>query len=494
MELSQDTKIFALTEKYPFLINALAERNSTFEKLKNPLLRQTMGRVASVEKAAGLGNESVLALLLFIAGKIMATTGEAVAISPPAVHQSAGASSILSREQRLEKLKEIIRALHDGAEFSQLQEKFNKTVGDISPEEIAALEQTLVHEGLPETEIKRMCHLHAALFQDALEKQEMLPVQPGHPVHTYFQENIQAKNLTAEIRQEIAKVDGEAGEAVWPFVHGHLTNLVQELAGIQTHYVRKENQLFPLLEQHGLSAPPKVMWEVHDDIRGKFRVARAMLAEKKRAESIAAVTELLDEIEGMVRKEENILFPMSLELLTEEDWSRCRLGDEEIGYSFDVTPGTEWSAGAIRGIQGTGTSSNTGLISLATGQLAPEVINAILRSLPVDISFVGPDDRVAYYSDSEHRIFSRSVAVIGREVNNCHPPKSVHIVTEILEAFKRGERDKAEFWLELGSKFIHIQYLALKDGSGNYLGCLEVGQDATHLRSLTGQRRLLEWE
>ena len=123
-----------------------------------------------------------------------------------------------------------------------------------------------------------------------------------------------------------------------------------------------------------------------------------------------------------------------------------------------------------------------------------EVINAILRSLPVDISFVGPDDRVAYYSDSEHRIFSRSVAVIGREVNNCHPPKSVHIVTKILEAFKRGERDKAEFWLELGGKFIHIQYLALKDGSGNYLGCLEVGQDATHLRSLAGQRRLLEWE
>ena len=159
-----------------------------------------MGRVASIEKAAGLGNESVLALLLFIAEKIMATTGETVAILPPAVQQSAKVPSILSREQRLEKLKEIIRELHDGVEFNQLQEKFNRTVGDISPEEIAGLEQTLVNEGLPETEIKRMCHLHAALFQGALEKQEMRPVQPGHPIHTYLQENTQAKELIAEIR------------------------------------------------------------------------------------------------------------------------------------------------------------------------------------------------------------------------------------------------------------------------------------------------------
>lgn len=491
MKLSQETKIFALTEQYPFLVNALAEHNSTFEKLRNPLLRQTMGRVASIEKAAGLGNESVISLLLFIAGEIMSATGDVVEISPPAVQEHAVHAGKLTREQRLEKLKEIIRELHDGAEFSQLQEKFNTTVGDISPEEIAALEQTLVNEGLPETEIKRMCHLHAALFQNALEGQDMPPVQPGHPVHTYLQENIRAKELVAEIRQEVDTANGEAGDAKWPFVVGRLTHLVQELAGIQTHYVRKENQLFPLLEKHGLSAPGKVMWEVHDDIRGKFRLAQNLLGEKKHAESIAAVLDLLDETEEMIRKEEKILLPMCLELLTEEDWSRARLGDDEIGYSFGVTPGNDWAAVDISETRGSG---NSDLISLAMGQLTPEVVSAILQSLPVDISFVDADDKVAYYSDSEHRIFPRSAAVIGREVKNCHPSKSVHIVTEILEAFKGGKRDKAEFWLELGGKFIHIQYSALKDANGKYLGCLEVGQDATHLRSLAGQRRLLEWE
>ena len=201
--------------------------------------------------------------------------------------------------------------------------------------------------------------------------------------------------------------------------------------------------------------------------------------------------DLIDEVAEMIRKEENILFPMCLQLLAEEDWSRCRLGDDEIGYSFGITPDGEWSASAVSPAGG---ASQSGLVDLSTGQLPREVVDAILCNLPVDVSFVDPDDRVAYYSDSAHRIFPRSAAVIGREVKNCHPPKSVHMVTEILEAFKRGERDKAEFWLELGGKFIHIEYLALRNKQGAYLGCLEVGQDATHLRSLTGQRRLLEWE
>ena len=186
MLLTKDTSIYTLTKEYPFLIDSLANHNKSFEKLKNPLLRQTVGRVASVEKAAGMGDESVLSLLLFIAGEIMTTTGESVEIAPPDAKGVQGNDTKASQDQRLAALKEIIKDLHDGVEFSQLQDKFNKTVGDITPQEIAALEQTLVNEGLPETEIKRMCHLHAALFQNALEGQQMPQVPPGHPVHTYF--------------------------------------------------------------------------------------------------------------------------------------------------------------------------------------------------------------------------------------------------------------------------------------------------------------------
>jgi DUF438 domain-containing protein len=489
MLLTEDTTIFALTEKYPFLVDALASHNKNFRKLKNTLLRQTVGKIASIKKAANLGNENVLTLLLFIAGEIMATSGESVEICPSAVSKIEDGFGSMSQKQRLERLKEIIRELHGGADFSQLQDKFNKTVGGISPEEIILLEQALVKEGLPETEIKRMCRLHAALFQDALEEQSMPPTQPGHPVHTYLKENTRAIELICETKQEIAKATAETDDAAWSFGTDSLVILVQKLADIQVHYVRKENQLFPMLEGHDLSAPGKVMWEVHDDIRDKFRSAQSVLAGKERRKSVAAVSDLLDEVEEMIRKEEKILFPMCLELLTEEDWSLCRLGEDEIGYSFDVTPGNEWSACVASEAP---VSGNTNLLSLATGQLAPEIVDAILRNLPVDISFVGPDDKVAYYSDTAHRIFPRSAAVIGREVKNCHPPKSVPVVTEILEAFKNGVRDNAEFWLELDGKFIHIQYLAIRNKQSEYLGCLEIGQDATRLRSLTGQRRLLE--
>lgn len=491
MLLTKDMTIYTLTKEYPFLVDALATHNPTFEKLKNLMLRQTMGRMATIERAADLGKEGVLELMLFIAGKIMAITGMTIEIAPPAPQEQGAAAGGLSREQRLTLLKEIIRELHAGVDLTRLQEKFAQTVGDITPEEIASLEQALVHEGLPESEIKKMCHLHAGLFKNALDEQAAPAMPPGHPVHTYMEENQQAKGVIAEIQQELEKIGEEPRETVWSFVVSHLRSLVQELAGIQTHYVRKENQLFPLLEQHGLAAPGKVMWEVHDDIRGKFRLVQELLAGNKRVAARNALLDLVAAVDDMIQKEERILFPMALQVFTDIDWSRCRAGEEEIGYAFDVAPSDAWTVSAT----GTGPEDiKTGLVNLATGQLPSEVIDIMLCNLPVDISFVDADDKVAYYSASSHRIFPRSPGVIGRDVKNCHPPKSLHMVTEILEAFKKGERKKAEFWLELGGKFIHIQYLALWNNQGRYLGCLEVGQDATHVRSLQGQRRLLEWE
>ncbi|MBM9612878.1 DUF438 domain-containing protein [Desulfobulbus rhabdoformis] len=490
MLLTKETTIYTLTQEYPSLIEALAAHNPAFEKLKNTILRQTMGRIATIEKAAAMGNERVLDLLLFIAGTIMATTGTTVEIVPPDSQNQDARTGGLSREERLTALKEIIRELHEGAEFAHLQEKFAQTVGDITPDEIASLEQTLVQEGLPETEIKKMCHLHAALFKEALDGQETPAMPSGHPVHTFMEENRQAKEVLAELHAELKKIGEKPGETVWSFVVGQLRFLVQELAGIHVHYVRKENQLFPLLEQHGLSAPGKVMWEVHDDIRRQLRCTQELLTDKNRNAARKALSELLDAIDDMIEKEDRILFPMTLKVLSEKDWHRCRLGEEEIGFAFDVVPGNEWTAESTETVV---SKPTTGLIDLATGQLPSEVINAILCNLPVDISFVDADDKVAYYSDSAHRIFPRSPGVIGRDVKNCHPPKSLHMVAEILEAFKKGERKRAEFWLELGGKFIHIQYLALHNQQGEYLGCLEVGHDATHVRSLQGQRRLLEW-
>lgn len=491
MQLTQDTTILRLIKDYPFLIEALAERNPVFEKLHNPVLRNTIGRVATIEKAAHMGKEEPLDLLLFIAGRIMAATGEQVAIVPPDAGKNSASRPALSDEKRLDGLKAIIRELHDGTDLKVLQDKFAQTVGDISPKEIARLEQTLVNEGLEETEIKKLCNLHVELFQTSLDAQDP-PVMPaGHPVHTYMEENEKISDLTEVLNQELQRLGQDPSDTLWSFTVNHLRTLVTELTEVKMHYTRKENQLFPLLEKHGIEAPAQVMWEVHDDIREQLRKSTELLKEQDREAAIKSLVALAEAINDMIYKEERILFPMAIETFTAQDWAIIRHGDNEIGYCFGVTPGTEWEPVPLQNENG---HALTGLVDLDTGKLSQEVINTMLCNLPVDMSLVDPDGKVAYYSDSRHRIFPRSPAVIGRDVKNCHPPKSVHMVTEILEKLKSGERDKAEFWLELGGTFIHIQYIALRNEAGTYLGCLEVGQDATHVRSLTGQRRLLEWE
>ncbi len=489
MKLTPKLSILQLVQSYPFLIDDLAAKNPLFSKLKQPVLLKTMGRLATLEKAASLGKENLLDLMLFIAGRIMEITGENVEIEPPKAHGASAAT--LSKSERMEGLKDIIRELHTGKDLNTLKEKFAKTVGDITPEEIAQLEQALVKEGLEETEIKRLCNLHVDLFKGALDVQEPPSVPPGHPIHTYMKENERITELTNSLIQELQRLGERPNDTIWSFTVGHLRNLVTELSGINIHYVRKENQLFPLLERHGIEAPAKVMWEVHDDIRSLLKKNKSLLQGEDRPVICKGLEEMAQAIEDMIYKEERILFPMALDTLTSEEWTQARHGDDEIGYCFDIIPGSEWLPDEEFEIA---PYQASGLVNLDTGALSVEVINNMLCNLPVDMSFVDPEGKVSYYSDSSHRNFPRSPAVIGRNVINCHPPKSVHMVTEILEKFKSGERDRAEFWLELGEKFIHIQYIALRGEDGEYQGCLEVGQDATHVRSLTGQRRLLEWE
>jgi len=492
MQLTIHTTILDLVQDYPFLIDDLANRNSAFIKLKNPLLRQTMGRFASLAKVAAIGKENVLELILFIAGRIMNKTGDQVEIIPPEIRNDPPQPA-MSKQERRENLKQIIRQLHDGAELSTLRQRFEDTVGDITPQEIGNLEQELVREGLPETEIKRLCDLHVQIFAGCLGNQTPQETAAGHPVHTFITENEAAAELITALRQELDRMGPEPQENIWAFTVNQLRSLTSELAaGLHMHYLRKENQLFPLLEEHNLEAPAKVMWEVHDEIRAKAKSCQQQLPQPDRQATWSLLQEFIRMAEDMIYKEENILFPMVLDTLSEQDWARVRHGEEEIGYGFGIVPGAEWQPARLTA--GEDVNSAAELVNLDTGNLAPEIVNAILCNLPVDISFVDADDNVAYYSDSTHRIFPRSAAVIGRNVKNCHPPKSLHMVTEILEKLKNGDEDQAEFWLEMAGKFIHIRYQALRDRNGKYLGCLEVGQDATHLRSLSGQRRLLQWE
>ena len=139
------------------------------------------------------------------------------------------------------------------------------------------------------------------------------------------------------------------------------------------------------------------------------------------------------------------------------------------------------------------TESKKRMLQLETGALSKEEVEAVLDSLPVDISFVGKEDRVKYFNKTGKRIFVRTKAVIGRKVQLCHPQKSVHVVNKILESFKTGKKDVAEFWIQMNNRLIHIRYFAVRDKNGKYLGTMEVTQDITDIKKIEGQKRLLDW-
>ena len=401
-------------------------------------------------------------------------------------------------KERLEILKGIIRDLHRGEDIEVLKKRFRDLIHDVAPTEIAAMEQALIDEGMPEDEVKRLCDVHVQVFKESLEGRPSPDSVPGHPLHTLMSENRALEGLLSEMRALIP--DPDAGRIPAPPVEtaAALTALAGKLVDVEKHYLKKENQLFPLLESKGVSGPSKVMWAIHDDIRGHLKEFRRLIEAKDLDSALRLGRWLATEMADMIYKEEKILFPMSLETLDDADWARVKRGEEEIGYAW-IKPGTEWTPAALpsdgeRTAPGAGYPGAAEELELNTGTLTLEQADLLLTHLPMDVSFVDAEDVVRYYSESEDRIFVRTPAVIGRKVQNCHPGRSVHIVDAILKAFKAGTRDKAEFWIEMGGRFIHIRHFAVRDKAGAYKGCLEVSQDVTGIRALSGQKRLLDWK
>jgi len=492
MTLDAKTKLAELLKSYPFLLEFLAGWSPKFAKLRNPLLRNTVGKLATLDQVAAMGDIPLDRLLAAIGDEVRRLTGETVSGGSAAA--GGPAPAFTDRAAKKEVLKDIIRDLHAGGDADALKERFAALVHDVSGAEIGAMEQELISEGLPQEEVRKLCDVHVKVFEDSLDAQPAPQAAPGHPLHTLVEENKALARIVAEARDALARIKNGAAPEGRTAATARLASLFDDLAAIEKHYLKKENQLFPRLEAKGISGPSKVMWAVHDDIRAHLKDLRRALDLGDTGLVARTAEWVLQEIDDMITKEEKILFPMSLEMLDEADWSRVKKGEEEIGYAW-IGPAPSWP-------QGTGPSPEAGgasgaprrEIGLDMGFLSAEQIDLMLTHLPVDISFVDENDTVVYYSAAPERIFPRSPGVIGRKVQDCHPPKSVDTVERILAAFRSGRRDVAEFWIESGGKFIHIRYFALRDGGGVYKGSLEVTQDVTAIRRLHGERRLLDWD
>ena len=475
MKLSPDTKVNDLLKKYPFIKEFLVELDSHFKALENPLLRKTLGRVATLSKVAMIGGIELNKLLAEIAGAIKDKTGQDVEIE--GIQKS---EVITDPDQRIEALKNIIKDLHKGEDIKKLKQRFLSLIRDVAPSEIANMEQRLIDEGMPEEEVKRLCDVHVEVFKESLEDKVVPGLPAGHPVHTYMLENRAAEKIILKL-QAIHDIGKEQDT---------LVSGLKELSTINLHYTRKENQLFPILEAHGISGPSKVMWALHDDIRKMIKDANETAVAGTISPDVLKT--LFTTLNDMIFKEEHILFQMALETLGESDWLKVREGEEEIGFAW-ISPPEKWSPTEELSLEKL-PPEKIGSMTLDTGLLTVEQINLLLTHLPVDISFIDENDKVAYYSNTEDRVFPRSPGIIGRSVQNCHPSKSVDMVNRILASFRDGTKSTSEFWIQLGGKFILIKYFAVRDAQGTYKGCLEVSQDVTAIRGLEGEKRLLDWE
>jgi DUF438 domain-containing protein len=476
--INPKTTVHELITAYPFLIDKLTEAYPNFAPLKNPAVRSVMARVATLERAAGMAGVPVAKLLGDISALIEQHTGDMVLVD--------AAETPGDRPGKVAALKGIIEKLHAGGSQEEARREFEAVAGQAAPEEIAEMEQTLIREGMPVEEIHRLCDVHVSVFRQSLDGQATLSLPAGHPVHTYMAEN-RAIEAAANRWVEQCRLIGTAE----PPRAEDLSATLRALAHVEIHYTRKENQLFPCLEQHGFNGPSKVMWSIHDDIRRRIKGLHAAIAAVDLATVGAGGVELARQISEMIYKEEKILFPTSMSLITEEEWVRIRAGDDAIGYAF-ITPGDEWKPGRpAAGVSSADTAGTT--VPLSTGGLTPEQLDRMLVSLPIEISFVDDQDFVRFYSNHPHRIFPRSPEVIGRAVQNCHPQKSLHMVEAILKAFRAGTRDSAQFWLEFKGRFVLVSYYPVRSKDGRYLGCTEITQDVTEIRALQGEKRLLDW-
>ena len=488
MDLSARTKIDALLKEYPFLLEFFVDRSPTFSHLKNPIMRKTVGKVATLNQVASVGKIGINELLSDIARAVKEETGETLKINRDVSPEAADPLS--DPKAREEALKGIIRDLHKGEDMEKLKKRFQELIQHVSPSEIANMEQRLIEEGMAETEVRRLCDVHVAVFKEALEKHEIPGAPAGHPVHTFMLENRASEQLMDEIDLILIEIGTPPNDEALKNKHQPLFDLLERLSEIHIHYLRKENQLFPLLEAHDISGPSQVMWAIHDDIRAQLKTAKAQLSEMKAEEGISSLKDVVAAIREMIYKEEHILYPMSLETLSDGEWIKVRQGEEEIGYAW-IEPEGEWAPEAAPEER---PEPGEEKINLDTGFISRDLINLMLTHLPIDLTLVDEEDRVAYYSKGKERIFPRSPGIIGRKVQRCHPPDSVHIVNKILDAFREGTKDTAEFWIQMGGKFIFIRYFAIRSKEGSYKGCLEVSQDLTEIRELEGERRLLDWD
>jgi DUF438 domain-containing protein len=401
-------------------------------------------------------------------------------------------------EQRKELLKHMILQLHEGIAPQEIRKRLAELMQKIPYDEVVEVEQELINEGLPETEVLRLCDIHTEALEGSIDLSGAKPVPQGHPVDTFQMENRALESVMKKLDDLFDKADELNSTIGTEAYRNNLQSLFNSLMDVDKHYRRKENLLFPFLEKYGITGPPTVMWGKHNETRGLLKSVTELLLspdsgnpELLKNAIMMQLRPAVKAIADMIMKEEEILFPMTMDKLTDENWYEIYRQTNEIGYCL-YDPKVEWKPEGIHLAENKSADENA--IHLPSGNLSIEELMSILNTVPFDLTFVDREDKVKYFTQGRERVFDRNRAILGRDVRMCHPPSSVHVVEQILGDFKSGKADHAPFWIEIQGRFIHIEYFALRNDAGEYLGTLEVSADLTGKRALEGEQRILSYK
>ena len=396
------------------------------------------------------------------------------------------------------KLKELILKLHAGNTEESVKQELHDTLSKIPYGEVVEVEQELISEGLPESEVLKLCDAHSKVLEGKIDLSGMKKTPEGHPVDVFLNENAEIRKTVVALEKMIVRIESEP-ESEFPKLLIGVRTLFNNLYDVDKHYLRKEYLLFPYLENQGITGPPKVMWGKHDEIRDLIKGSIEILQTENltKEDFLTSANIILKpairNAGEMIPKEEEILFPMSLDKLSEQDWYEISKQSLEIGFCL-YDPKILWKPEWAEDVSINQAHNIDGKIQLPSGSFSPEELMAILNTLPVDMTFVDKNDKVKYFSQSADRIFQRNRAILNRDVRHCHPPSSTHIVDKIIEDFKSGRQNRAPFWIQMGGKFIYIEYFALRSQEGEYLGTLEVSHDINQYRQLEGEQRILSYK
>lgn len=406
---------------------------------------------------------------------------------------------------RAQKMLEIkLKVFSKELTLTEARKLVNETFDSVSAEEFAYGEQHLLRAGITDEVMADGIDDVLDVFKDVLVVGN-LNLLKGHPIQTYADEAVALEQLLREMEQKLSA----------KFIKNEWLDLYTKLSQINTHFSRKQHQLYSALEHKGFDRPSRIMWTFDDRVRNAIKSAFELLKADQDKEFIDAQPQVIHLVRDVLKKEREVLYPSSIELISDEEFVEMRKGDDEIGYCLIENPSTYLSSQSattvseidnksdlIKDLQdvltkhgvATKASSKDDVLNVSNGKLTLDQINLIYKHMQVDLSYVDENDIVKFYTDSKHRIFPRSPGVIGREVQNCHPRESLSTVEAIVDAFRKGEQDQADFWIDKGDKFIYIVFNAVRDEEGNFRGVLEMMQDVTHIRSLKGSQTLLSWD